>query len=376
MNGFARIRCDGCGHERLLAFSCRCRGFCPSCQARRSEEWAAWLLEERLFPVVHHHVVFTLPKMLRIYFRFDRTLLNGLSRAAYAAIHTYIGALMGEGYVPGMIIARQTFGEGARFHPHLHAILTGGAWDAEGRWRSVIGWDRPVLRELFQVEVFRFLRERELLTAERMGLIRSWRHSGFDVYVGEPIADEDRATLGHVARYLLRPPISLERMRYDPQAEKVTLRPLAGERAEPVELEPLEFIARVVQHIPDVRERQVVYYGVYANATKRLPRRREEEGQGTSAGTLIPLEEPTPYQQRQRIRWAQLIQRVWLEDPLLCPHCGGEMRILAFITDPPLVDKILRHLGWHPGEPAPDLIRAPPATSPAMLKVAESPPKT
>jgi hypothetical protein len=321
-------------------------------------------------------VVFTLPKMLRIYFRFDRTLLNGLSRAAYAAIHTYIGALMGEGYVPGMIIARQTFGEGARFHPHLHAILTGGAWDAEGRWRSVIGWDRPVLRELFQVEVFRFLRERELLTAERMGLIRSWRHSGFDVYVGEPIADEDRATLGHVARYLLRPPISLERMRYDPQAEKVTLRPLAGERAEPVELEPLEFIARVVQHIPDVRERQVVYYGVYANATKRLPRRREEEGQGTSAGTLIPLEEPTPYQQRQRIRWAQLIQRVWLEDPLLCPHCGGEMRILAFITDPPLVDKILRHLGWHPGEPAPDLIRAPPATSPAMLKVAESPPKT
>ncbi len=50
------------------------------------------------------------------------------------------------------------------------------------------------------------------------------------------------------------------------------------------------------------------------------------------------------------------------------------MRILAFITDPPLVDKILRHLGWHPGEPAPDLIRAPPATPPVMLKVAESPP--
>ena len=139
-----------------------------------------------------------------------------------------------------------------------------------------------------------------------------------------------------------------------------------------MELEPLEFIARLVQHIPDVRERQVVYYGVYANASKRLPRRGEGEGQGASAGDLIPLEEPTPYQQRQRIRWAQLIRRVWLEDPLLCPHCGGEMRILAFITDPPVVDKILRHVGWHPGEPAPDLIRAPPA----VLKVAESPPKT
>jgi hypothetical protein len=43
-----------------------------------------------------------------------RSLLNGLSRAAYTAILTYLGALMGEGYVPGMIVARQTFGAGTR----------------------------------------------------------------------------------------------------------------------------------------------------------------------------------------------------------------------------------------------------------------------
>ena len=36
MNGFTRIRCPDCGHERLLAFSCKCRGFCPSCQARHN----------------------------------------------------------------------------------------------------------------------------------------------------------------------------------------------------------------------------------------------------------------------------------------------------------------------------------------------------
>ena len=49
--------------------------------------------------------------------------------------------------------------------------------------------------------------------------------------LGEPIAAGDRTTLGHVARYLLRAPVSLERLWYDPQAEKVTLRPLAGESA-------------------------------------------------------------------------------------------------------------------------------------------------
>ncbi len=46
------------------------------------------------------------------------------------------------------------------------------------------------------------------------------------------------------------------------------------------------------------------------------------------------------------------------------------MRIHSFITDPPIVDRILRHVGWRPGEPAPDLIRVPPA----VLKVAEAPP--
>jgi hypothetical protein len=103
-------------------------------------------------------------------------------------------------------------------------------------------------------------------------------------------------------------------MWYDTQAEKVTLRPLAGEKAAPVELEPLEFIARLVQHIPDVRERQVLYYGVYANASKRLPRRRTKNGQGGEVDVLMPVEESTPFQRQQRIKWAQLIRRVWLED--------------------------------------------------------------
>jgi len=67
--------------------------------------------------------------------------------------------------------------------------------------------------------------------------------------------------------------------------------------------------------------------------------------------SLIPclsptdLEAPTLYKQKRRIRWAQLIRRVWLEDPLLCPDCGSEMQILSFITEPPVVDRILRHVG-------------------------------
>lgn len=367
LGGFARIRCPECGYERLLAFSCKC-ALCPSCQARRAQEWAFWLCENRLEGVPHHHVVFTIPKMLRAYFRFDRSLLNELSRAAHRAVLTYCQGLLDVGVRPGVIIVRQTFGKGARFHPHLHALVTGGGWDADGVWQPMFGWDRPVLRELFEVEVFRFLRQRGLLSAERMQLIRSWRHSGFGVHVGEAIGPEDRQSLEHVARYLLRAPVSLERMRYDPQTQTVTIRPLAAEGNEPVELQALEFIARLIQHIPDVQERQVVYYGIYANASRLGQSHRKRAGDSESSVWIADLEEPTPFERRRRIRWAQLIQRVWLEDPLLCPNCGGKMGIISFITELSVIDKILRHLKWRPGDALEPGSRSPPE----LLAVAES----
>ena len=135
---------------------------------------------------------------------------------------------------PGVIIARQTFREGVCFHPHLHAIVTGDGWSEDCTWQTIFGWDRPVLRKLFEAEVFRFLRERELLSAERMELIRSWRHSGFNVYVGDPIEPDNRQLLEHIARYLLRAPVSLERLWYNPEAGTVTVRSLAGEGNTPV----------------------------------------------------------------------------------------------------------------------------------------------
>ncbi|MFQ6070359.1 MAG: transposase zinc-binding domain-containing protein, partial [Candidatus Aminicenantales bacterium] len=68
--GFARIRCPSCGQERLVMFSFRTHGFCPSCHSKRREEWAEWMREELLLDVPHRQVVFTIPKMLRIFSRY------------------------------------------------------------------------------------------------------------------------------------------------------------------------------------------------------------------------------------------------------------------------------------------------------------------
>jgi hypothetical protein len=65
-HGFARARCGACRAEFLVAFSCKGRGLCPSCAAKRAAAFAAFLHEEVLEPVGHAQWVFTVPKMLRL----------------------------------------------------------------------------------------------------------------------------------------------------------------------------------------------------------------------------------------------------------------------------------------------------------------------
>lgn len=79
--GFARVRCPKCRHELFVAFSCRGRCVCPSCHQKRALEKAVWVAEEVCTEVAHRQFVFTIPKRLRIYFRYDRSLLGELCQA-------------------------------------------------------------------------------------------------------------------------------------------------------------------------------------------------------------------------------------------------------------------------------------------------------
>jgi hypothetical protein len=120
-------------------------------------------------------------------------------------------------------------------------------------------------------------------------------------------------------------------------------------------LEPMEFIRRLTWHIPDARTHQVRYYGAYANRSRALYRATDET---TSPKPVAGKEaEPRP---KCRASWARLIRRVFECDPLTCVRCGARMRIVAFLTEPRVIDEILRHLEAHPPE---DLFHArdPPA---------------
>jgi ribosomal protein S27E len=118
--GFARIRCPDCHTEQLLTFFCKRRGFCPSCHAKRLEEWGEWMWETLLLDVPHRQVVFIILKILRVFFKFKRRLLGDLCRCALRALTRYFELVTGSALMPGVIAAIQTFGDRINFHPHLH----------------------------------------------------------------------------------------------------------------------------------------------------------------------------------------------------------------------------------------------------------------
>ena len=153
--GFARVRCPDCRHEMFVAFSCKQRCACPSCHQKRALLTARHVAEEVCLPVAHRQVVFTIPKRLRLHARFDRKLLGKLAACAWRCVRDEVRRLLGrEDALPGMIVAIQTHGELLHWHPHIHALVTCGAFTAEGQFLETPEIDKERLRAAWREEVF------------------------------------------------------------------------------------------------------------------------------------------------------------------------------------------------------------------------------
>ncbi len=362
--GFARLRCDSCRGERLLSFSCRTRQLCPSCGAKRGVVFAAFLREEVVEPVGHAQWVFTMPKILRVYFMHNRELLGDLSRAAWETVREIIAEAAADVEVrPGMVVVPQTFGSSVNVHPHVHAIASRGGWTRDGTWVPVPYADSGAAARLFRHKVLRLLLDAGRIDEDRVELILGWRHtSGFSVHNEVVVQAGDGDGLERLARYLARPPVSLQRMEWDRENGEVLYRTGRGhaeergrnkergsdeERGEEVErIDELEFLARVVTQLPEPRKHSIRYYGYYA-AVVRAKRRRAEAELATpvagndALGTDVPEAGDKPG--HVELLWARLIRRVYEVDPLLCP-CGATMRIVSVITEQSVVTRILTHL--------------------------------
>jgi hypothetical protein len=343
-HGFARVRCGACRHEFLLAFSCKCRYFCPSCHAKRLALWSLWLEETLLADVPHRQVVLTVPKRLRPYFLYDRTLLGDLSRVAARTVTAFIRATLGEHDLSvGIVASIQTHGSLANWHPHLHLLVTDGGFRPDGTFVRLPLHDVATLTEAFRRAVLRRFVTRELLDGDTAQGMLAWPHAGFHVHDGVRADDDDTAFTLRLARYCARNPVALGRMVYDEQASVVTYRsdkptgPTAGSET----TDALEFLARVTSHIPNKGQVLQRYYGWYSS--RQRGKRRRAAGEDVARPLVMVDPEPEALRAAKR-RWAELLRRLFEVDPLACPRCGTAMRIVAFITAPATIDRILDHL--------------------------------
>jgi hypothetical protein len=354
--GFARIRCSDCGAEYLLAFSCKTRYFCPSCQAKRVAAFVEWVTEEILEPVDHRQYVWTIPRALRPTFRRDRRLLGELSRCAWKTLREYAQACLSSGSAPGAIVAIQTYGDQLNFHPHLHSLVSDKGWDRSGGSAS-LGWpDTCVLTQLFQHHVLQMLIAHRRLSREFAARLRNWHHSGFQVYCGRPVDCEDSQALERLAAYILRPSFAGTRLTYESEAGQIQYRTTKGITRS---MDALDWIALVTSHVPNAFEQMVRYYGRYSNAARG---KRRLSGQTVSITNEMD-EAPEPdspaqrFARQRRRNWARLLKRIYEVNPLVCPRCHGPMEVIAFIEESTVIRKILQHLNLWERPP-----RSPPST--------------
>ncbi len=133
-------------------------------------------------------------------------------------------------------------------------------------------------------------------------------------------------------------------------------------------LTPLEFIDRIAQLIPAPRRHRHRYFGVFA---PNAPLRKQITScAGLPIGTQTPEKESAskPMETGQCVSaslWVMLLARIYEVLPLICPYCGGEIRIIAFITEPGPIHAILTHLGLPAQPPRAVPVRAPPWEIPA-----------
>ena len=140
-------------------------------------------------------------------------------------------------------------------------------------------------------------------------------------------------------------------------------------------LEPVAFLRRLASLVPPPRQNQIRFYGLLTSQAHDLPKleallptaerpgdESESESEGEQ-GAQAPSESAAEDQAASvaaRMSWAKLLARVFAKDVQLCPNCGGHRRIIAWITEPEPIAKILNHLGLCTELPARKSARAPP----------------
>jgi len=332
-HGFLRLHCDDCGHDRLVPFSCKRRGFCPSCGGRRMADTAAHLVDRVLPAVPVRQWVLTLPYPLRYRCAYDARLtsevLRAFLRALFAELRRRVrrhwGALAEQ---CGAVTFLQRFGSALNLNLHFHTLALDGAYPYNGGHAEAprfLVLPPPTHDEVARVlagtarRLHRLLearagedddalaRDEPLLALLATASLRTriaagphrgepWRrvgdridprepsddpdasprvpeHRGMSLHADVAVPARDRRRLERLCCYAARPPLANDRLEEHPDG-RLTLRLKTRWRdgTTHILMERSELIDRLAPLIPPPRSHQVRYHGILAPCASQRSR--------------------------------------------------------------------------------------------------------
>lgn len=314
--GGAMYGCPHCGNLKFVPFRCKSR-FCPSC-GNKYNQLRSFHMSCKLVSCVHRHCVFTIPAELRVYFLEDRTLLDCLFHSVRDVVLRMFSKMnKTENFTPGLICVLHTFGRDLKWNPHIHALISEGGTGNITPWRPVKHFDYSFLRNAFRKVLLERLTSRIGPTFRKVKNEMYTKHAdGFYVRAKPNLCTPD-ITIKYISRYLGRPVIATSRIdTYD--GENVTFHYTRHEDNKTVTetIPALNFIQKLIVHIPEKHFKMLRYYGIYAKHHKQEMKLRK----------CISAEKQCFLHSIQD--WRQSILLSFGYDPLCCSECGTSMLVL------------------------------------------------
>jgi hypothetical protein len=327
--GFVRVRCTSCGHDRVVAFSCKGRGFCPSCGGRRMADTAAHLVDRVIPEVPVRQWVLSLPRPIRYLLGYDKQALSRVIRTFTRAISGWqkrrakkLGIADPQ---TGGITFIQRFSSSLALNVHLHSLLFDGVYTiGENGELRFIPLPPPTDEEMAKLcatiakRITRTLRRtgklpdetdpepdelaandptlaacygasvaNRVATGERAGRRverigdrvdvedlqtasdRCASSQGFSLHANVAVPARDRGRLERLCRYVARPPIATERLEELPDGRiAYSFRKPWRDGTRAVVFTPHELIEKLVALVPPPQTNMVRYHGVLAPASK------------------------------------------------------------------------------------------------------------
>ena len=349
--GCFHLRCTGCQHDELVAFSCKLRGLCPSCAARASADSGHRLVTDVLPHVPFRHLVVSYPFEVGQKLAFQPSLISAVERLVHKIIRVW-QAKRGDGKTGGMLF-RHRFGSNLNSQMHTHLLLIDGGYRQQ-ETGSLLFVPAAEITQAELDELAKLLWNRIARLLKRRGIIMTGqkppkdggdgseqpqsgitsRFNGLHFFASSSIPANDRPGLEDLCSYLLRAPFDVHRLRKLPDGSygyRLLRRGSDGIRE--LVMTANELLKRLATLIPTARIPTRRYFGILAGGSKcRAEVTPNPTHQKRASDDATARGEPRPAVQRAA-PWAELMRRLWDIDVFQCPKCRSPM-IVVRVTEP------------------------------------------